>query len=388
MQNTQILTIQDFFHFDLFAGLMSAGIIQGIFLFVLLQSKPFRQPFNNLILAILVLSCTLILTEIFLGYSGLIVQALFLVDFSEPLVFLIGPLIYLLIRSMGGTWFRKKDWLHFLPFLLYFFYHVPFLMESDAVKYNSFLWAFHPEVPFSEADRKFPFDPIYLRRNLPYFIILHFGIYLLLAYLRVRNLKREELDNPYFFGWIRFFLVFFVITSLFYLVVKFSYENDLGDHFMAVFITAWLFFFSYKMLTDSGFFQPVVRLKYERSGLDDRNKQDILEKLEGLEQTEFYTAETLSLAKLAKQLGATPHHLSQVLNEALGKTYFEYIADLRIRKAREMLSDPATWHFKIEEIAERSGYLSKSAFTTAFKKMTGTTPGAFRKSAENKSSRL
>lgn len=122
--------------------------------------------------------------------------------------------------------------------------------------------------------------------------------------------------------------------------------------------------------------------------LSDQSKQEILRKLELLEQTEFYIEPSLNLANLAKQLGTSPHYLSQVLNEEIGKTYFDYIGQLRIDKAQEMLLNPSIRHFKIEEIAERSGYLSKSAFTTTFKKITGTTPGEFRKSAEDKSTTL
>ena len=99
------------------------------------------------------------------------------------------------------------------------------------------------------------------------------------------------------------------------------------------------------------------------------------------ERTKFYLQHSASLAGLAKQLGTTPHSLSQVLNESLGKSFFEYLGQLRIDEARILLADPALSHVKIEEIAERCGYLSKSAFNAAFKKYSGTTPGEFRKSA-------
>nr|WP_255651053.1 AraC family transcriptional regulator [Cesiribacter sp. SM1] len=63
----------------------------------------------------------------------------------------------------------------------------------------------------------------------------------------------------------------------------------------------------------------------------------------------------------------------------MGKSFFEYVGQLRIAEARHMLQDPRNSHLKIEEIAEMSGYLSKSAFNAAFKKYTGNTPGEFRK---------
>jgi AraC-like DNA-binding protein len=389
MQNSEVLTPYDFFHFDFFAGLILIGAFQGAFLFILLVSKPKQQPFNTLFLAILVFSVTSLLTEKLLGYSGLITKTLFLVGFSEPFTFVIGPAMYLLIRSMAGEMLKKKDWLHFLPFLLYFFYHLPFLMESDVVKYNAFLGAFHPDIPSLEAFRKFTFDdPLYLRRNLSYFLIFQRITYIILACNTVNTLKNRDFNNPYFSSWMRFFLGSFVVAMLFFITIKLNYQKDMGDHFMAAYISVWLFFFSYKLLKDSNYFQPVVKLKYEKSSLNEQNKQDILRKLKLLEQSEFYIDPFLSLAKLAKQIGTSPHYLSQVLNDALNKTYFEYIRHLRIEKAQKMLLNPANSSFNIEKIAEKSGYLSLSAFYTAFKAITGTSPREFEKSAEHKNSYL
>ncbi|MGS2761331.1 helix-turn-helix domain-containing protein [Sinomicrobium sp. M5D2P9] len=378
----------DFFRIDIFTVVILVGAIQGMFLFTLLISKPHRQPYHYLLFAALVVACAMIQAEIFLGYSGLLTRAIFLVDFSEPLVFVIGPLLFLLMRSLGGEHFRKKEWLHFIPFVLYFIYHLRFLAESDAVKFNSFLWAFHPELPLREVSYRYSFDPLYIRRNLEFFISLHLGIYLLLSFVKVRMLRKSIGNNSYFMPWIRILLGVFLLEYLLYLAVRFHFIHDLGDHFSAVFITVWFFLFSYKMLTDSGFFQPVVRQKYEKSSLSEHDKQHILHKLKSLEETEFYTEPSLSLPKLAKQLGTTSHYLSQVINEEIGKTFFDYIGELRVNKAKKMLTDPGTLNFKIEEIAERSGYLSKSAFNATFKKITGSTPGKFRKCAAGKSTDL
>ncbi|RNL91769.1 AraC family transcriptional regulator [Sinomicrobium pectinilyticum] len=378
----------DYFRTDIFTVVILVGAIQGVFLFTLLISKPHRQPYHYLLFAALALACALIQTEIFLGYSGLLTKVIFLADFSEPLVFIIGPLLFLLMRALSGEPFRKKEWLHFIPFVLYFIYHLRFLAESDAVKFNSFLWAFHPELPLKEVSYRYAFDPLYIRRNLELFISLHMGIYLLLSFVKVRTLQKRIGTSSYFMSWIRILLGVFLLEYILYLAVRFHFIHDVGDHFSAVFITVWFFLFSYKMLTDSGFFQPVVRQKYEKSTLSAEDKEGILHKLKSLEETEFYTEPSLSLPKLAKQLGTTPHYLSQVINEEMGKTFFDYIGKLRVEKAKRMLKDPETLNFKIEEIAERSGYLSKSAFSATFKKITGHTPGKFRKSAPGKSTGL
>ncbi|MCY7352459.1 MAG: helix-turn-helix domain-containing protein [Cytophagaceae bacterium] len=50
------------------------------------------------------------------------------------------------------------------------------------------------------------------------------------------------------------------------------------------------------------------------------------------------------------------------------------------KKAKRLLIDPTHAHLKMEEIGERVGYSSKSAFNGVFKKLTGQTPSAFRSS--------
>lgn len=52
----------------------------------------------------------------------------------------------------------------------------------------------------------------------------------------------------------------------------------------------------------------------------------------------------------------------------------QYLAQWRMALAKEMLS---TEDVSMAEVARRTGYLSAGAFTTAFTRMTGTSPSAF-----------
>ncbi|MCG6301234.1 helix-turn-helix transcriptional regulator [Vibrio vulnificus] len=59
----------------------------------------------------------------------------------------------------------------------------------------------------------------------------------------------------------------------------------------------------------------------------------------------------------------------------VGKPMFEYLTNLRMQKAQELLLESL---LPIDEIAEQVGYESERAFTLTFKKHTGTTPKRFR----------
>jgi YesN/AraC family two-component response regulator len=90
-----------------------------------------------------------------------------------------------------------------------------------------------------------------------------------------------------------------------------------------------------------------------------------------------------SLSELAKRIGVSPHHVSQVMNEKLNKNFFELLAYYRVEEAKKILSNDKKNKLTVEEISEMVGYNSKTAFNNAFKKLSGKTPSEFRKNVNN-----
>ncbi|MCX2739406.1 helix-turn-helix domain-containing protein [Pontibacter anaerobius] len=373
---------EHFFRFDWFAAVLLVGVVQGFFLSLLfLAKRPHRQPYHHLLLAALVFSFACMVLEVFLCYSGLMFRVLPLVDFSEPLNFAAGPLTYLLFRSLNGNNWTRRQWLHFIPFVVYFLYHTLFYIQPEAVKYNAYIGAYFPEMQQVPVTGGVNPDPLHWTEYVNELTILHILLYIGLCFWLLKKQSTSQAQNAYFYSWARFLLYFFIATLVLVIFVKLRYEHDLGDHFLATFLVLQLFFASFKIITDSAFFQPVVQVKYEKSALSEEAKQDLLQKLKTAEKEKFYTRPSATLPSLAKQLHTSPHYLSQSLNERLGKSFFEYLAELRIKEAKAILADPAQQHLKVEEVAEQVGYMSKSAFSAAFKKYTGQTPGQYRKTA-------
>lgn len=121
--------------------------------------------------------------------------------------------------------------------------------------------------------------------------------------------------------------------------------------------------------------------KYRKSSLTEEGKQKILGNIIiEFETKQYYLENLASLSDLAKKVGESPHHVSQVLNEKLDKNFFELLAKYRVEKAKMILNEDHKNRLTIEEISEMVGYNSKTAFNNAFKKLTGKTPSEFRKS--------
>jgi AraC-like DNA-binding protein len=120
--------------------------------------------------------------------------------------------------------------------------------------------------------------------------------------------------------------------------------------------------------------------KYARSGMTEAAKALIGKRLSQRMQThKDYLNNDLSLTDLAGNIGTSPQLLSQYLNEVEGVSFFDYINGLRIAAVLEMMRDPANTHCTLMELATAAGFNSKSHFNNCFRKVTGTTPSAWRK---------
>jgi hypothetical protein len=111
------------------------ALVLGILVFlVLLLSKGKTLAFR-----LLTLNVGLLI--IFIGYSVILFQGWLpflphLLKLPVTLVFLLGPVSYLFIRALlnNENKFKKYDWIHLIPFFLYFFELLPFLLKSGKYK--------------------------------------------------------------------------------------------------------------------------------------------------------------------------------------------------------------------------------------------------------------
>ncbi len=86
--------------------------------------------------------------------------------------------------------------------------------------------------------------------------------------------------------------------------------------------------------------------------------------------------EDLSLETLADRIGIHKVYLSRLFKKETGKTCYEYIQNIRIQKAKDLLLSSS---YRIAEVAEKTGFRSYDQFAVVFKKSTGDTPTSFQK---------
>jgi AraC-like DNA-binding protein len=265
-----------------------------------------------------------------------------------------------------------------------------YFLQPWQEKYNSFVWAYHPELAYADYKKIIPLDPLYLRAYVNELTFLQFISYAIAAFVVVKN-EFKKSGLPVWgkatgkLNEIRIILINIFVVIFIFGFVKVVIGRDLGDNFIAAYIAFIIYMLSFNVIRRSLYFKTSItndddnKLKYQKSSLSEEYKQAILSKILKLFETEKYYLDSLvSLPSLSKKIGEAQHHVSQVINELLNQSFFEMIAFYRIEEAKKILKSPQHQNLTIEELAEIVGYNSKSAFNKAFKKHTGLTPSQFR----------
>ncbi|WP_276483434.1 helix-turn-helix domain-containing protein [Paraflavitalea pollutisoli] len=127
-----------------------------------------------------------------------------------------------------------------------------------------------------------------------------------------------------------------------------------------------------------GMDEPVEGKKYAKSGLDAATTEQLLTRLlDYMERERPYLQPELTIYTLAEALNTNRHHLSQVINERLHVSFFDFINRYRVKAVQAKMADPGTRSMSILGIAYDCGFNSKATFNTSFKKYTGMTPSAY-----------
>jgi AraC-like DNA-binding protein len=85
-----------------------------------------------------------------------------------------------------------------------------------------------------------------------------------------------------------------------------------------------------------------------------------------------------TVESLAEAAGMSRSAFALRFKELLGQTPLEYVTDWRMQKAVVLLKEN---DMKLIDVAQSVGYQSDAAFSKAFKRIVGVTPGEYRKSA-------
>ncbi|MGE0441166.1 MAG: helix-turn-helix domain-containing protein [Gemmatimonadales bacterium] len=123
---------------------------------------------------------------------------------------------------------------------------------------------------------------------------------------------------------------------------------------------------------------PSHARKYATSPLDPERKREGLVRITAvMEERRPYLDPELTLDGLASQVGLPPNHLSQILNEAAGQHFYDFVNRYRVERAKVLLAEPDGGDRTLLSVAHEAGFNSKASFNRAFKRFTNQTPSQF-----------
>lgn len=362
-----------------------AGIIITFFLVVILSSKKNKSEADK-ILALWLFCTGFHLFLYYLHYKNDFASFPLLLGFELPMPLLQGPFLYLYTSALTNqNEKRKYNFLHFLPFVIAVLFLMPFFFLSFQEKLNVF-----------QHEGK-GYENLIL---VLYSSILLSGIVYALLSLRKLSKHQKNISDQFSFNekinlrWLQYLILG---SSIIWLVVIF-YE----DEYIFSVVVFYLMFIGYFGIKQVGIFtnQTITensfvniqsienvaiestseKIKYEKSGLSSEELQSIHQKLAQIMETEkLYKNPDLTLAELSQKLNVHSNVLSQVINSAEEKNFYDYINSQRVEEFKKLISLPENQKFTFLSIAFECGFNSKTAFNRNFKKATGLSPSEYLK---------
>ncbi len=318
--------------------------------------------------------------------------------------FTYGPLLYLYTRFLTDDQarFTWRCWLHFIPFLVFFV--LTFVYRKwDVLRINDFF----------EKDRFLPLRLIYSVSfivSITTYSILSFR--LIVRYQRRLGDLFSYTSDKITLNWLKIVSVSFTVTYLaMFIAGAFNIFNRTADPdpLLFAYIGLTLFSFAFSIY---GYKQPEIyryfgvaeernernlrsgteRIggkpqdradgngRYRRSGLKEEDAERYLRQLLNLmEKEKPYLNGELSINDLTQRLNIPRHYLTQILNEKLGKNFYTFVNEYRVREVLRMMEDPDYDRYTLLALGFEAGFNAKSSFNTVFKNHTGMTPSEYRR---------
>ncbi|MEW6194992.1 MAG: AraC family transcriptional regulator [Bacteroidota bacterium] len=370
--------------FTLIGILLTVGVVQGLFLTIVLLLTKRGNVIANRLLALFILSFSLLTMGDILYETHLLLLYPHLLLVFDPLIFVLAPFCFLYVKALTiPCWkFKFLHILHFAPsILIYLFFSTIYIYDAKT-KINLLIESYtHPD------------------NSIETFLILaaiQIFLYLIIN-LKMIKTHATAIKNYYSYQesvslrWLKYFLLInfilwmaFIISTFFNIRVLMDISNLLFT--VAVYSIGYFgikqpnIFFYDGVFVETDNQKTASRKKYISSTLTDQLVQKYTSDLiELMKNEKLYLQCDLKLVDVAEIMAVPQHHLSQIINENLGKNFNDFVNEFRVEEFKIRLSDKNYNNLTILAMGLGCGFNSKAALNSVFKKLTGFTPSEFKK---------
>jgi len=374
------------------------GTLQGVLLAAVLYFHPKadRSVSTFLALYIFCISVPILMPLVQYLFSW---QIILLV---EPVTVLIGPLLYLYVRSFKESLTWRKAWPHLIIF-------IPYVLISWWSYVN--LGSKYPRtitVPHEFARHPVNYIPILIRISLR---LLYFFLSMqaLTSYQRsIRHLFSDI--SRINLSWVRWLIngnlvILTIIITVYIMMLQYPQHIGLWLLISGCIVTIYIYLAAWQGVSQPTIWQiqPSITKtdletilaeaapepatteteketpKPRKAGLSEARINEITTRIITLMETDkLYQEPELTLQQLAFRLQLSVHQLSQAINDGMKKNFYDLVNGYRVEEAKRLLLQEKTANYTLLSIGFEAGFNSKTTFNTVFKKFTGLTPSDFR----------
>ena len=284
------------------------------------------------------------------------------------------PCLYLAVDHYISSDRKGKERLiHFVPFLFFLLFSLVYMIPKVFNEH-----AHHPALPR------------WIGLSVQYFFSVQMVFYWILCFVELRkhqkNLKMlssftEKVDLE----WLRYLLdsilILIIVRILILLNLPITRYSPIL-YFLGIILLA------YSTLTQKSIYAIEENINSDQNSEDGGGQKKVTNERLTSEQVEeikiivinktmsekLYLDPYLTLSVLSQKIGISNHEMSYVLNNGIGKSFYQFINQLRTEEAKLLLLSEETKHLDMLGIAIRAGFNSKTTFYTTFKKATRLTP--------------
>lgn len=365
------------------------GISQALFVSLVLFTKANKQGSDFVLMAWLLTISFKMMILLISAEHGEFFDNQFSIGLI-PLTF--GPFLFLYTKNLlyRRWFFKSRDFLHYTPFIFFTFLYFTFFKGK-----------------LSFDNHMFFLDDEYLWVRLMYSIAFMSSVsYYTYLTLKILGRHRKQLKDRFSFlsernelNWLYVLTAIFGVTYFLYFSLG-TYNVLMKQGFFDiaftsdVFLTILAFSVSYFGIKQPYLFKVIPeeneefmalkkknesKRKYKNSNLTEEQKEEYVKHIFTFmdEERPFINPE-LTVQDLSKQLNISRHHLTELLNNDIGKNFFTFINEYRVEEVKRRLLDTRFEHLTIVAIAFESGFNSKSTFNSIFKQNTGNTPSQWK----------
>ena len=330
------------------------GLIFGIYFLFFAHPRELKNKFLGML--ILMLSIRVGKSVFFYFNEDLAIAYL---QFGLTACFFIGPFLYFYIKSMAMPKSQiSKEWK----------YHLMILIPIALI--GGFMYPFETNIELWRC-----------RNGIISWIYYSWMVYIVLSMYTMReslakifnsSLKLNAMDI-----WLISMIVGNIILVTMYKTMHFTYYISGALSFSFILYLSWAYLYFNRN-------NRILFISDQKKYGDKSIENDEAKVFEGrlrrlMEEEQLFKDSRLKLPKVANELKTSPHRLSQYLNDNLDKSFNQYINEYRIEAAKKLIK--VNDQFTLEAIGYEVGFNSRSTFYSAFKKQTGLTPAAFKKSS-------